>query len=90
MNNIKKFEILKEAHSHGFQIAQSNLKWSEEKSWNEFVRQNYTTVVKFMSLKERSIEARRLRGKNMTIRKIAKLMGYKNPGSITHLLNQPL
>ena len=80
-------QILKEAHSHGFQISSSHLKWDEEKSWNEFVKQNYSSIVKFMSLKERSNEAKSLREIGMTIRKIAKTMGYKNPGSITHLLN---
>jgi hypothetical protein len=85
---MKNFEILKEAHSHGFQISKSNLKWSEEKSWNEFLKQNYTGIVKFMSLEERSIEAKKLRSRDMTIRKIAKIMGFKNPGSVTYLLNQ--
>jgi hypothetical protein len=86
--STSKMNLLKEAHSHGFAISASNLKWDEEKSWQEFLKQNHAKITQFMSVKERSIEAKRLRGKGMTIRKISSVMGYKHPGSITFLLNQ--
>ncbi len=33
--------------------------------------------------------AQKLRKEGVTIRDIAKMLGYKNPGSITHLLSKP-
>lgn len=32
--------LLKEAHDHGYGIGRSNLDWSQEKSWQEFLKQN--------------------------------------------------
>ena len=37
---------------------------------------------------EQRATAKLLRDEGLTIREIAKLLGYKNPGSITHLLSK--
>lgn len=43
-------------------------------------------VVSLIAKNERVKIAKRLRKANLSIREIADVMGFKNPGSITHLL----
>lgn len=82
------FELIKEAHSHGRECVKL---WDSKKSFNEFLKQ-YNLVEEFNLWEHKKDKhthpalAKSLKAKGYTIRAIAKLLGYKHPGSITHLL----
>ena len=78
-------DLLKEAHGHGRDC--SNL-WGEEKSFEEFLKQ-YNLINEYKNHQDyasRPLLAKGLREKGYTIREIARMLGYKHPGSITNLL----
>lgn len=79
------FELLEEAHSHGRGHKEM---WDEQKSFKEFLMQ-YNLIKPYLLYRNKShhkIAALSLREQGYTIREIAKILGYKHPGSITHLL----
>jgi hypothetical protein len=81
------FELLKEAHDHGRNMRDS---WSDEKSFYEFLMQ-YNLVKEYNLYHNKKLHpvlAKGLREKNYSIRQIARMLGYKHPGSISHLLEK--
>jgi hypothetical protein len=84
------FELIEEAHDHG---RDCYLLWERDKSFQEFLMQ-YNLVSDFNMWKQRKNKdshpkiAVSLKKKGHTIREIAKILGYKHPGSISHLLNK--
>lgn len=90
MDKDKIKSLIKQAHDLGFEIASSNLKWDINKSWVEFLKQNNLKSVHLFSLSEKKQVVQYLLDKKQTIREIAKQLGYKNPGSITYIINSPL
>jgi len=84
------FDLIREAHDHG---RDCKALWGSEKSFNEFLKQ-YNLVEEYeqWELKKNKGSHHRiaisLKKKGHTIREIAKFLGYKHPGSISHLLNK--
>jgi ribonuclease HI len=80
------FQLLEEAHGHGRDCLKI---WpDEQKSFHQFLMQ-WNLVKEYEGWKNKQLHpsiAKSMKKKGYTIRAIAKFMGYKNPGSITHLL----
>lgn len=86
-------ELLKEAHDHGYECADANMRWDIEKSFSEFLKQNnlvnsWNAHLSDTIKVDESAAAKELKIKGFTIREIAKMLGYKHPGSVSHLLNK--
>lgn len=85
--------LLKEAHDHGYEIGETSLGWDIDKSFNEFLKQNnlvnaWNAHLSRSQKVNESAAAQELKAKGYTIRDIAKILGYKHPGSVSHLLNK--
>lgn len=86
------FELIEEAHTHGRDHLHL---WGEDKSFHNFLMQ-YNLIKDYNSWKQKKNKkqhpaiARSLRKKEHTIREIAQILGYKNPGSVSHLLSKKL
>ena len=92
--NIKKtgirydfFYLLEEAHSNGRNLAD---KWDESKSFHHFLCEH--NLIRAYNNKENKLVhpqlAAELRANGYSIREIAYILGYKHPGSISHLLKK--
>lgn len=88
MNKEKTISLIRQAHDHAFAIASSNLKWTEEESWVEFLKRNNLRSVDLFSFAEKKKVVCYLLSENRTIRDIAKILGYKHPGSVTYIINK--
>lgn len=81
------FELIEEAHSHGRACVRL---WDESKSLTQFLMQ-YNLIKEYSEYKNSQLHpqvAKSLKKKGYTVREIAKMLGYKHPGSITHLLKK--
>jgi hypothetical protein len=84
------FQLIEKAHDHGRDCSKM---WERDKSLLEFLKQN-NLINEFNSWKAKKNKdmhpaiAKSLKTKGHTIREIAKFLGYKHPGSISHLLSK--
>jgi prophage antirepressor-like protein len=86
MNKLIK-ELLKEAHDHGFGIGESNIKWSIEKSWNEFLRQNNIPTITEDEVRDQvAKKAKQMQAQGHSLRDIASVLGYTHPQTIKNMI----
>ena len=86
MNKLIK-DLLKEAHDHGYGIAQSNLQWSQNKSWLEFLKQNNIPLITEDEIRDQTAKkAIQLKHQGHTLRDIASILGYNHPQSIKNMI----
>lgn len=82
-------ELLKEAHDHGYGIAASNLDWTIEKSYSEFLKQNNIPLVSAEEIKKQeAVKAKQMAANGFTLREIAATLGYGHPQSISNLIKK--
>jgi hypothetical protein len=82
-------ELLKEAHDHGYGIGRSNLDWTEEKSFAEFLKQNNIPMITEAQLRATNgKKAVRLKAEGHSLRDIAGILGYSNPETVRLLIKR--
>lgn len=80
-------DLLKEAHDHGFSIGASMLGWDQNKSWNEFLKQNNIPVVTEDELRDQiAKKAKEMQARGHSLRNIASMLGYTHPQTIKNII----
>lgn len=80
-------DLLKEAHDHGFGIGESNLGWTLEKSWTEFLKQNNIPLVTEDEIRDQvAAKAKQMQAQGHSLRNIASVLGYTHPQTIKNMI----
>ena len=86
MNKLIK-ELIKEAHDHGFSVASSFLGWDQNKSWQEFMKQNNIPAITEDEIRDQvARKAKQMQAQGHSLRDIASVLGYTHPQTVKNII----